>query len=204
MVAASHCGVCARPIPKRQKYCSRACSGMARRRPASKVCEQCGAVFHKPLNRGKSPWERRRFCSRACRDASFKRRAYFTCEGCGEQVETVPSRVSTRRFCARCNDKFAHRPLCLASGKRLGGDSKNRLMAGGFYRDKCEICGFDRCYVLAHIIRPKDGGTMDSNNILTLCPNHHYLFDRGLLTKLEYAQIRERVEAAKAHFKEQA
>ena len=198
----SDCPQCGKAVGVRNKYCSRRCAQLARRRPKSKVCEQCGTTFSKPINSGSAPWERRRFCSRACRNESFKRVVYFTCEGCGKQTKTLPSRVATRRFCADCNYKFAHRSRHLGTATRLGGDTRKRLITQNYYSNTCEICGFDRCYDLAHIVRPKKGGTMEAFNILTLCPNHHRLFDSKDLTAMEYAQIRDKVEAAQARLKE--
>jgi hypothetical protein len=197
---ATSCPQCGKAVDARNKYCSRRCAQLARRRPASKQCEQCNEVFNKPMNSGRSHWERRRFCSRACRDEFFKQRGTFTCEGCGNAVEVPKSRATVRRFCADCNYKFAHRSRCLDSGRRLGGDSRKRLITSGYYGTCCEVCEFDRCLDLAHVIRPKNGGTMERVNILLLCPNHHRLFDRDQLTPSEYARIRARVDAAHAYF----
>lgn len=53
----------------------------------------------------------------------------------------------------------------------------------------CEICGENRSVDKCHIIPAKDKGMKNDPNILYLCPTHHRLFDRFMLTKAEWAQI---------------
>jgi len=50
---------------------------------------------------------------------------------------------------------------------------------------KCMICGFDRVTEAAHRVPAKDGGSMELENFYVLCPNHHSLYDRNLLTEEE-------------------
>lgn len=53
----------------------------------------------------------------------------------------------------------------------------------------CEICGENRSIDRCHIIPNKLGGTYDEENILFLCPTHHRLFDRFMLTPAEWGAI---------------
>ena len=53
----------------------------------------------------------------------------------------------------------------------------------------CQICGFDRFTEEAHIIPASLGGPKTCDNMLNLCPNHHKLFDRYLLTRQEMQKI---------------
>lgn len=53
----------------------------------------------------------------------------------------------------------------------------------------CEVCGENRSTDRCHIIPNKLGGTAEANNILILCPTHHRLFDRFMLSRAEYAAI---------------
>jgi len=57
----------------------------------------------------------------------------------------------------------------------------------------CEICGFCRLIERAHIIPARYGGPAEDFNLMTLCPNHHNLFDRDLLTWEEMQKIWPRV-----------
>ncbi len=62
------------------------------------------------------------------------------------------------------------------------GEIKNRNIP-------CEICGENRSTDRCHIIPSKLGGTAQENNILILCPTHHRLFDRFMLSKAEWTII---------------
>lgn len=53
----------------------------------------------------------------------------------------------------------------------------------------CEVCGENRSTDRCHIIPNKLGGTAEASNILILCPTHHRLFDRYMLSRAEYATI---------------
>jgi len=60
---------------------------------------------------------------------------------------------------------------------------------------KCCICGWDKASVdWAHITPRNEGGDYNYKNIVPLCPNHHRLFDIGLLTAKEAQQITEFIE----------
>lgn len=53
----------------------------------------------------------------------------------------------------------------------------------------CEICGENRSIDRCHIIPNNIGGKLENHNILYLCPTHHRLFDRFVLTKDEWDKI---------------
>ena len=53
----------------------------------------------------------------------------------------------------------------------------------------CEICGENRSTDNCHILPNCMGGTGSIENLLILCPTHHRLFDRHMLSRSEYAQI---------------
>lgn len=53
----------------------------------------------------------------------------------------------------------------------------------------CEICGENRSTDRCHILPKRLGGSWDSGNLLILCPTHHRLFDRFMLSQAEYARI---------------
>lgn len=43
----------------------------------------------------------------------------------------------------------------------------------------CYFCAFDEVLHDHHIIRKNDGGFDDRDNLITLCPNHHYLIHKA-------------------------
>jgi len=53
----------------------------------------------------------------------------------------------------------------------------------------CEVCGENRSIDKCHIIPAKLGGAKKDPNLIYLCPTHHRLFDRFMLSKSEWAQI---------------
>jgi len=53
----------------------------------------------------------------------------------------------------------------------------------------CEICGENRSTDKCHILPNHMGGPASTENLLILCPTHHRLFDRHMLSRSEYAQI---------------
>lgn len=88
------CAWCQRPDSVRagRRYCSLACSGMARRAPL-RCCEQCSGLFP-PHDRNS------RYCSDACRQASRRiPKTVLTCEHCTKAF-TVPPSQSSQRFCS--------------------------------------------------------------------------------------------------------
>jgi predicted restriction endonuclease len=64
------------------------------------------------------------------------------------------------------------------------------------YGRTCAICGFDRVVELCHLVPASIGGTIHPHNIVALCPNHHTLMDRHLLTLEEEAILDNRLIAA--------
>lgn len=51
-----------------------------------------------------------------------------------------------------------------------------------FMFDDCGICGWNETSCdLAHIVPLKDGGLDILENTVILCPNHHRMFDRGMI-----------------------
>ena len=53
----------------------------------------------------------------------------------------------------------------------------------------CEICGENRSTDRCHIVPNSLGGPAQNDNLLILCPTHHRLFDRHMLSRAELAQI---------------
>lgn len=54
---------------------------------------------------------------------------------------------------------------------------------------QCEICGERRTVNLCHIIPREHGGSGHEDNLIYLCPTHHFLFDQARLSKDEFDKI---------------
>lgn len=59
----------------------------------------------------------------------------------------------------------------------------------------CEICGFVRLTEQAHLVARRLGGPDTSDNLVSLCPNHHSLLDRDLLRWPEMEKIWRKLES---------
>lgn len=51
---------------------------------------------------------------------------------------------------------------------------------------KCVICGFSTVTHLHHIIPVSEGGLSKNDNLVYLCPNHHEIVHKGLISKKEF------------------
>ena len=86
--------------------------------------------------------------------------------------------------------------------KSKGGGFKDRLKSNlrgqnysklyqeiyNLYGGRCGVCKFSAVLEICHIIPRYIGGPESKENLVVLCPNHHAMFDRGLL-KIEDIHI---------------
>jgi predicted HNH restriction endonuclease len=54
---------------------------------------------------------------------------------------------------------------------------------------KCIVCGFDTAVVVHHIIPKADNGTNDPENLAVLCPNHHAMVHKNMISSEELTLI---------------
>lgn len=156
-------------------------SGPPRRCP--KLCLICGEEFQ-PRNRAQI------LCSSACRDKrnslprpSRRQKALVerTCEQCGATFRRLRGELRRRSglYCSEaCRDKWL--------GQRRASQPADPIRAANA-RDghRCRICGFDAVISTHHIEPFAEGGTDALPNLITLCPNHHAMADRGLISRDE-------------------
>jgi len=153
-----------------------------------KECLQCKKMF----SGTKLFMERRVYCSNTCRD-NFRK------ENTGA---SNPSYTSFEMKCSICNKSFITQPArlknhqvycsmeCGREGrKRKISNSRRKSISLGKNaarrRDdfKCRICSFDFVTAVHHIIPKSSGGNDDISNLITLCPNHHYMAHANLYEK---------------------
>jgi len=176
-----------------EKYCSYACRDLARWGAAKvvRICETCGSDYFRPPSGGKGNGIR--YCSTSCRARAQERRQPFTCRQCGVMEMARPATAEKRVLCSTCSAPTNPiRTLFDGSTHRIGTHPPRRLLSAGYYENACAICREDRYVELAHIIPQADGGSGEPWNILSLCPNHHRYFDKGLLRPDEIDCIREK------------
>lgn len=148
-----------------------------KRRPL-KECLICSHSF-------KAVASRQRLCSIDCR---------------AEWIRINPTRTITRRPvpCVVCGTMVFRRlyqvkngrmtvcsPRCraIAMANKLGGVGIRQPKRLALQRDKakCCVCGFNILVEVHHIIQKHKGGKDELSNMITLCPNHHTMADRGLI-----------------------
>lgn len=155
------------------------------------TCKRCGCVI--PIGEGQkvSQVRQKRFCSRSCSASHnnknhkprIKRQKF--CKTCGNQVEDTRKNLCSKCRLDRLNFLNA-RTRALLTHPEIRGHA--RIVAKGFHMS-CSVCGYDKHVEICHRrpVRdfPDDATISDINaidNLIVLCPNHHWEFDAGLLT----------------------
>ncbi|MFB2768481.1 HNH endonuclease [Pelatocladus sp. BLCC-F211] len=149
-------------------------------------CKNCGLATTNPT-----------FCSRSCA-ASYnnqkhpkKTKKLRFCKHCGLEI------IGRRTTCDSCNPFYVDwSSLTLADIKAKAlyqHSARVRQIARNIYRQsdkpkKCAVCGYDKHYEVCHVKPIKDfshntpiSQINDIDNLVALCPNHHWEFDNGLL-----------------------
>jgi len=148
-----------------------------------------------------------RFCSSSCGALSRHAAAavILQCEFCQEDFRVPPSRGDVARFCSyECDQGQAEldrKGKTLASVQHGDGRSKWAVVRKDARKtlkklereEACEHCGFDVVVECCHVRAITDfdltatlAEVNAEDNLVYLCPNHHAMFDRGML-KLETA-----------------
>lgn len=164
-------------------------NGRGRRKPVVTItCKHCQKDFDV-----RPHLKDRVYCSSNCRD-DFRRartgsshpnytRSAVPCEMCGKNVAVTPytlRRRGRRVFCSTECGKASHRQALQGKPKTMNrrGPKAARIRDGS----QCVLCGFEHATAVHHIQSVKDGGTNDLSNLVTLCPNHHYMAHAGLVS----------------------
>lgn len=163
------------PSTRRKKFCDKSCSAShsnrGRRRwpePQPKRCPVCKTSHH---NRGV-------YCSRPCRTYKTREALYSTPKGTlFSKRRNWQSARSTIQEYARKAYEEAGLPLA------------------------CLVCGYVKHYEVSHIKSvasfpdsAKVGEINTLENLVALCPNHHWEFDHGLLTRHYIAGLQNSVK----------
>lgn len=98
-----------------KRFCSKKCSGNARRTNPILLCEVCGNQIERTARKG-------RFCSQKCMSIGTSKRVNANCEQCGKLVNIKRHRVGRFRFCShtcsginrKLNQKVAYTSIELA------------------------------------------------------------------------------------------
>lgn len=164
------------------------------------ICLNCDDKF-----KGRRPGEVRKFCSRSCsaqynNKLSPKRLPEGSCDNCGE------ANTKSRKYCQKCRTELRIQQAnelwnttTLAEMKRnKETNARNRYpYISGLARAKyikaglslsCRVCGYDLHVDIAHIKAVSSfpetatvGEVNNLSNLVALCKNHHWEYDRQIL-----------------------
>lgn len=159
-------------------------------------CHKCGGAI---LSKTRARAESSRYCSRTCRDAaSTKTKIPISrpCHWCGKAVLRIAGRMTQRGSRnAYCDKKCvawsrSYRAALVSVRKTVRRRSAaDAARCAAVFGGSCAVCGFSRLVEYAHRTPKRNGGLARPDNIVPLCPNHHALFDRGLLEPTELAAV---------------
>lgn len=144
-------------------------------------CAVCGKEF-----RGASA--RAKLCSIACRvqwltinPPNEKKRVLVQCAACGKNIYRAGWQTHPSRSYA-CSKRCRY---IIVANKLSGPKSDAKRLA--IQRDgaRCKICGFDVLVEVHHITPKHKGGGDALENLITLCPNHHTMADRRMISSGE-------------------
>lgn len=176
------------------------------------ICANCGIEFEKTPTQIRNT--NNNFCSRVCanryqsddlrnKDRPGENTPEFvvTCGYCGK-IFVATAKNRTRKFCSReCFGKsLIGKPGHKQPNRRYDGtyntnykNGNNKAtafyLARAIYGNKCVICGFDVVVNSHHIIPRNEGGKNSPDNLVTLCPNHHAMAHKNLITREELKNI---------------
>lgn len=164
-----------------------------------KSCRHCGGPIQ---SRGPKRDAAAIFCSVECRakwsvEQSIQAGKIVTisCATCGKQVTFYASMRPQGRYCsARCKSIGHSRVLTGRIQEDFGRDSTFRKSMRRFFYDRCALCGWDEAPCdIAHITGLGNGGSNTLDNVTVLCPNHHRMYDAGLIDFEQVRATRDRI-----------
>lgn len=181
------------------------------KRKITVACEQCGTSFEKGYSAYlKTPHH---YCSRTCsnraRSEALKKVPELAsskgvetiCPQCGNPFYVKYHQVGKRKYCSRVCSAAAHygtkrpqeRPDTFGANNPNYKGTNNQVTASRTYfrymPKRCLICGWDTFVDVHHINPKRHNGTNDLTNLIGLCPNHHRMADRGMISKSELNRL---------------
>jgi endogenous inhibitor of DNA gyrase (YacG/DUF329 family) len=187
------CGTEFQTYFRKQRFCSLKCSGIhlgrvysqTRFKGVVKVCTTCGKDYKvSPSIAGKS-----KFCSHLCWWKYRFNAGLRTCEQCGKQFHRhYPKQKFCSNECWKVWLSITHEggrnPQYRNQYKDFTKSVKTKVIQ--LFGNKCIICGWDKApNDICHIIPASNGGKAEISNLFLLCPNHHRMYDRKLITREE-------------------
>jgi len=139
-----------------------------------KICERCNKSFNADLrehNRGNA-----KYCSLSCVGKRIQSKIHKRmCINCREEFSTSSNRS---KYCSKSCKLQHYRSI----SKTENYSSKTLQNLIGFL--PCEICGWNESTRdVHHIIPVSQNGKNTLDNVIVLCPNHHRMIHKNLISK---------------------
>lgn len=145
------------------------------------TCAVCGKEF-------KATNKRQRLCSIECRTEwltinppNERKKVLVHCAACGNPIYRAPYQMKSNADYA-CSQKCRY---IIVANKLSGPRTSGIRLALQRDKAKCKICGFNVLVEVHHIMPRRHGGSDDLDNLITLCPNHHTMADREIISAEE-------------------
>ena len=143
-------------------------------------CQTCGKSFqadNREINRGNA-----KYCSLSCAGKVPKSLQYQrVCTHCGT---TYNSSSKNSKYCSYSCKQKNYRKSQRVEGTNI------KLLYKLFEDVPCEICGWkETTRDLHHIQEVSQGGTNEVDNLISVCPNHHRMIHKNLISKDELYKI---------------
>lgn len=142
-----------------------------------KTCNESFLADTREINRGNAL-----YCSRSCAAKAPKLVEFNkVCKHCGKDY------IANHQHSKFCSN------YCKQKNYRLKSKSEETNMKQLYklFQDiPCEICGWNETSRdLHHIIEVSKGGKNEINNIISVCPNHHRMIHKNLISKDELLKL---------------
>lgn len=183
------------------RFCSMSCAGKWQQtfnKPIRKgwidfECEQC----HKIFQDWRAQIGKRRFCNRECLYDFYAQLSRIEkrpgqesgmCKICQKEFFYYSSARPNAQYCSDQCRQIDHPQKVNGYNSGSWDPNRNTKTSGAigkkYLGDVCAICGWKEttCDV-HHIISRKNGGDNKLENLIVLCPNHHRMVEKKLITQ---------------------
>ena len=163
---------------RKKKFCDRSCAAVYNNRRKGlvplnrnssgkcKICS-CDIIFKRAKSGG---YQKRSYCSKCLTEFRAKRNG----------ADTYIANLTRDQLMSRYAKYYIGRNMIRQHAKKIFNDSKKDK--------KCIVCGYDKHIDVAHVkgVSDFDGSVLISiinnqDNLVALCPNHHWEYDEGLI-----------------------
>lgn len=152
----------------------------------TKICKRCEKTFEADIrehNRGNA-----HYCSLKCANVGrvFDQKHDKLCRHCGKGFQTASPNAS---YCSTSCKQKSYRLKSKVEGTNM------KYLYKDLQHTPCQICGWkESIRDIHHIIPVSKGGKNLLSNLIVICPNHHRMIHKGLITLEDILRFKEKYE----------